>query len=172
MQTSALYFGELGYRQAKTYLVAAIFVLGNILLPQLCHLVPQGGLRWLPIYFFTLVGAYKYGWKTGLLIALASPIANALLFGMPATAALPAILLKSVLLAGAAGYAAARFGKAPLWLIAAVVLFYQVFGTLGEWAIKGSFLAAVQDFRIGIPGMLLQVFGGWCCIRQLGKRQA
>lgn len=81
-----------------------------------------------------------------------------------AAAALPAIVLKSVLLAGAAGYAAARFRRASLALLAAVVLFYQAAGTLGEWALTGSFHAAVQDFRIGLPGMLLQIFGGWAFI--------
>lgn len=83
---------------------------------------------------------------------------------MPAAAALPAIVLKSVLLAGAAGYAAARFRRASLALLAAVVLFYQAAGTLCEWALAGSFHTAVQDFRIGLPGMLLQIFGGWAFI--------
>ena len=73
-------------------------------------------------------------------------------------------MLKSALLAGAAGYAAARFRRASLALLTAVVLFYQTVGTLGEWAFVGSFYAAVQDFRIGLPGMLLQIFGGWAFI--------
>ena len=80
------------------------------------------------------------------------------------TALRDARLLKSVLLAGAAGYAAARFRRASLALLAAVVLFYQAAGTLGEWALAGSFHTAVQDFRIGLPGMLLQIFGGWAFI--------
>ena len=63
METTAVKLYSTGYREAKTYLAAALFVAGNIVLPQICHLVPQGGLRWLPIYFFTLVGAYKYGWR-------------------------------------------------------------------------------------------------------------
>lgn len=170
MQTSSVKLYSLEYRQAKTYWIAALFMLGNLLLPQLCHLVPQGGMRWLPIYLFTLIGAYKYGWHVGLLTAVASPLLNSALFGMPAAAVLPAILLKSVLLAAAAGYAAARSGKAPLWLFAAVVLTYQVVGTLGEWAMSGSLAAATQDFRIGIPGMLLQIFGGWFCINRLLRR--
>ena len=170
MQTSSVKLYSLEYRQAKTYWIAALFMLGNLLLPQLCHLVPQGGMRWLPIYLFTLIGAYKYGWRVGLLTAVASPLLNSALFGMPAVAVLPAILLKSVLLAVAAGYAAARSGKAPLWLLAAVVLTYQVVGTLGEWAMSGSLAAATQDFRIGIPGMLLQIFGGWFCINRLLRR--
>ncbi len=89
---------------------------------------------------------------------------------MPAAAALPAIGLKSVLLAGAAGFAAARFRKASLGLLAAVVAFYQVAGTLGEWALTGSWHMAVQDFRIGIPGMLLQILGGWLFINRLIRR--
>ena len=97
METTAVKLYSLDYRDAKTYLAAALFVAGNIVLPQICHLVPQGGLRWLPIYFFTLVGAYKYGWRVGLLTAVLSPLVNSALFGMPAAAAWPAILLKSVL---------------------------------------------------------------------------
>ena len=164
MQTTSVKLYSLEYSEAKTYLAAALFLAGNIVLPQLFHTIRLGGPTWLPIYFFTLVGAYKYGWRAGLLTALASPGANALLVGMPAAAALPAIVLKSVLLAVAAGYAAARFRRASLALLAAVVLFYQAAGTLGEWALAGSFHTAVQDFRIGLPGMLLQIFGGWAFI--------
>lgn len=154
----------LNYNEVKTYGLAALFVLGNLTLPQLFHLVPQGGMTWLPIYFFTLVGAYKYGWKVGLLTALLSPVVNSLLFGMPLPAALPSILLKSVLLAVAAGWTAAHFKKATIGLLLMVVLFYQIVGTLGEWLLVGSFFHALQDFRIGLPGMLLQVFGGWLCL--------
>lgn len=158
-KTESLSFGSV-----RTYIAAAAFIIGNIALPQLCHLIPQGGVIWLPIYLFTLVGAWRYGWRVGLLTALASPVANALLFGMPAVAALPAIMLKSILLALLAGVAAYRYGRATLLLLVAVVLGYQTLGTLGEWAIKGDLWLACQDFRIGIPGMLLQIAGGWLLI--------
>lgn len=130
MGTTSLKLYSLSYGQTKTYQVAGLFLLGNIVLPQLAHLLPQGGITWLPIYFFTLVGAYKYGWKAGLLTALLSPLVNSALFGMPAATALPVILVKSVLLAFAAGYAATRFRKASLWMLAAVVLGYQLVGSL------------------------------------------
>ena len=155
METTAVNLYSLEYRDAKTYLAAALFVAGNIVLPQICHLVPQGGLRWLPIYFFTLVGAYKYGWRVGLLTAVLSPLVNSALFGM---------------LAAAAGFAARRFGRATLPLLAGVVLFYQTAGTLGEWAFTGSAAAAVQDFRIGIPGMLAQAAGGYLIINYLLRK--
>ena len=158
------------YAEARTYLASLLFVLGNIVLPQLFHLVPQGGMTWLPIYFFTLVGAYKCGWRVGLLTAILSPLVNSAFFGMPPAAALPAILLKSTLMAIIGGYVASRFHKATILLLTVVVLSYQVIGTLGEWAMKGDFWLAVQDFRIGIPGMLLQVFGGWIFINRLIRK--
>ena len=171
MQTSTtLRLYSLDYSNAKTYLMAALFVIGNVALPQLAHLMPGGGQIWLPIYLFTLVGAYKYGWKVGLLTALASPLVNALMFGMPAVQSLPPIMLKSVLLAVIAGVASSRFNKASLWMLAAVVLSYQAIGTVGEWMMTGSFFLAVQDFRIGIPGMLLQIFGGWAIINYVIRK--
>lgn len=162
-KTNKLYM--LSYSEAKTYWMTLLFVAGNIALPQLCHLVPQGGLIWLPIYFFTLVGAYKYGWKVGLLTAIVSPLANSMLFGMPAQAMLPAILMKSSLLAFIAGWIAQKFGKVTILALLAVVLAYQCAGTLGEWLMTGSLHTALQDFRIGLPGMILQVFGGYAVLK-------
>lgn len=163
MQTT-LKLQSLPFSSTRTYIAAAAFIIGNIALPQLFHMVPQGGVTWLPIYFFTLIGAYMFGWRVGLLTALASPLINALAFGMPAVVALPAIMLKSGLLAAFAGIAASRYRKASLGLLIAVVLGYQTVGTLGEWIIKGDFFLACQDFRIGVPGMLLQIIGGWVLI--------
>ena len=169
MQTTVKLYSY-NYSEAKTYIAASLFVIGNILLPQLFHLIPQGGITWLPIYFFTLIGAYKYGWKVGLITAVASPIINSLLFGMPAMAVLPAIVTKSVLLAAGCGYAAKRSKKVSILSLIGVVLFYQVFGTFAEWCYTGSFYAAAQDFRIGIPGMLLQIIGGYLFIRYLIRK--
>lgn len=170
MQTTALNLYSLGYTQAKTYLIAAAFVTGNILLPQLAHTIPQGGFIFLPIYFFTLVAAYKYGWKAGLLTAVLSPVVNHLLFGMPPMAVLPAILTKSIFLALAAGFAAQHFKRISISILCLVVLAYQIFGTLVEWALIGDFFKAIQDFRIGIPGMLLQLFGGYWVINYLIRK--
>lgn len=170
MQTTTVKLYALPYSSVKTYLTASLFVLGNLVMPQLFHLIPQGGMIWLPIYFFTLVGAYKYSWKVGLLTAVLSPLVNSALFGMPAVTVLPAILLKSALLAVAAGYAASHFKRASLGLLLGVVLTYQVVGTVGEWVMIGDFWLAVQDFRIGIPGMLFQIFGGWLFMNHIIRK--
>jgi thiamine transporter ThiT len=170
MTTTNVNIYALNYSELKTYLWAAAFVAGNIVLPQLFHLLPQGGMMFLPIYFFTLVGAYKYGWKVGLLVALCSPLVNSAFFGMPAAAMLPAILTKSVILALAAGFVAQRYQNATLPLLFAVVVLYQLLGGLGEWAMTGSLYAALQDIRLGIPGILLQIFGAYLLINYVIRK--
>jgi len=169
METTTVKLYSLNYKEVKTYLFASLFIAGNLVLPQICHLIPGGGLTWLPIYFFTLIAAYKYGLRVGLLTAILSPLVNYLLFGMPALGALPVILAKSTILAGAAAYAAHRFQKISLIAIVGVVLAYQVIGTFVEWAIVKDFFVAVQDFRIGIPGMLIQIFGGYAVLKAIAK---
>ena len=125
---------------------------------------------WLPIYFFTLVGAYKYGWRVGLITAVASPLVNSALFSMPQPAVIPAILIKSVLLAIAAGYAANKFRKVSIPLLIGVVAFYQMIGSLAEWALTGSAAAALQDVRLALPGITLQVLGGYLFIKYVLRK--
>ena len=170
MQTTSIKLYALNFSQAKTYFVAALFILGNIALPQLCHLVPRGGMILLPIYFFTLIGAYKYGWKVGLMTAVLSPVINHLLFGMPAAAVLAPILVKSTILALTAGYVATQYSKVTIALLAMVVLAYQILGGLFEWAWTGSLVAALQDFKLGLAGMALQIFGGYAFIKYLIRK--
>lgn len=149
----------------RTYTWGALFIIGNMVLPQLCHLVPDGGKIFLPIYFFTLIASYKYGLKVGLLTAILSPLCNHLLFGMPPSAMLPVILVKSSLLTFAAAYVAGRTRSLSLLHILVVVLAYQVVGGMAEWGLTGEWQAAVQDFRLGYPGMLLQVILGWAVLK-------
>ncbi len=159
-----------GYREVRTYLFAALFILGNILAPRLVHLLQQGGVVWLPIYFFTLVGAYKYGWKVGLLTAIFSPILNHLLFGMPSAYVLPSILVKSTLLALLAGYVAQRFSKVSIVYLLAIVVSYQIIGSLFDLAIGRGFSTVLQALETGLPGMALQIFGGYLFIKFLVRK--
>lgn len=166
METNARFY-SLSFGNIKTYLFAFLFIAGNILLPQLCHLIPAGGPTLLPIYFFTLIAAYKYGFRVGLLTALLSPVINHLLFGMPATSVLLPILIKSTLLAGAAAITAHYTQKATIATLLIVVLTYQFIGTAFEWALCGDFYLAIQDFRMGIPGMLIQWLGGYLLLKAI-----
>ena len=54
--------------------------------------------------------------------------------------------------------------------VTAAVVAYQAAGTLAEWAMTGSLAAALQDIRIGWPGLIVQVFGGCLIMRLIGRR--
>ena len=168
MTSIALQHSKYGFASLRTYLAAGIFIIGNIVIPQLCHLIPNGGLMLLPIYFFTLVGAYKCGWKVGLLTAVLSPLVNCALFGMPPVASLPAILVKSITLAVAAAVIARKM-RFSIWSVALAVLSYQIIGMTFEFIMTGDFFYALQDVRIGWPGIAIQIVGGYFLLKAIEK---
>ncbi|MDR2675966.1 MAG: ECF transporter S component [Opitutaceae bacterium] len=162
-------FAPLTLRERAFYFWSAAFVIGNLALPQLSHLAPLGGKTLLPVYFFTLIAAVRCGWRAGVLVALASPLLNHALFGMPPAAMLPVILAKSLLIAALAPLITRRLGV-TLAALALAVAAYQLAGGLFEWAWTRSPAAALQDIAIGWPGMLLQVIGGLAVLRLLAKQ--
>ena len=158
---------SLNYDEVKTYVWAAVFVACNLVLPQVCHLIPDGGIVFAPLSFVILAGAYKFGWKTGLLAALASPLVNHAVTGMPAWEVMPVMTLKLAALALAAGLAAQRFKTVSLPILVAVILVAEAVGALGELALTGGISATVADFTVGWPGLLLQLFGTWLLLTKL-----
>jgi hypothetical protein len=157
----------LDYNEAKTWLWATVFVACNMVLPQVFHLIPQGGVIFAPLSLVILVGAYKFGWKTGLLAAVLTPLVNHLAFGMPAWTMLPVMTLKLAVIAVVAGLAAQHFKTVSLPLLAGVVLASLAIGCLGELAITGGIAVTIADVTIGWPGMLLQVFGSWLLLKYI-----
>jgi hypothetical protein len=157
------------YSEAKTYLWAIVFVACNLILPQVFHLIPQGGIIFAPLSFVILAGAYKFGWKTGLLAALASPLVNHAITGMPAWGVMPVMTLKLAVIALVAGLAAQRFKTVSLLLLIAVVLVSMMLGALGELAITGGIAATISDVTVGWPGILLQIFGTWLIIKYVNR---
>ena len=155
----------LNYVEAKTYLWAMVFVACNLVLPQVFHLIPQGGVIFSPLSLVILAGAYKFGWKTGLLAALASPLVNHAITGMPAWEVMPVMTWKLAVLALVAGLAAQRFKMVSLPILIGVILVSKALGALGELAITGGIAATIADFTIGWPGLLLQIFGAWLILK-------
>jgi len=159
----------LNFDEAKTYMWAAVFVACNLILPQLFHLIPQGGVIFAPLSLVILVGAYKFGWKTGLMAAALSPLVNHVVTGLPAWGVLPVMTLKLGVLALVAGLTAQYFRKVNVVLLAGVVIASMAVGCLGELLITGGIAATVADVTIGWPGILLQVLGAWLILSYLNK---
>ena len=155
------------YDEAKTYLWATVFVACNLVLPQVFHLIPQGGIIFAPLSLVILAGSYKFGWKTGLLAALFSPLVNHLITGMPLWDVLPVMTLKLAVLAIVAGLAAQHFKTVSLPVLIGVVLISSAIGCLGELLLTGGVTSTITDFTIGWPGLLLQVLGTWLILKYL-----
>ena len=157
----------LNYGEVKTYMWTAVFVACNLVLPQLFHLIPQGGVIFSPLSLVILAGAYKFGWKTGLLAALLSPLVNHSLTGMPAWEVLPVMTLKLAVLAVVAGLVAQQFKAVSVLLLIGVVLASKAIGGMGELLLTGGIDATTADFIVGWPGLLLQVVGTWLILKYI-----
>jgi len=158
--TNTLTQEALSPRQVKFYLFVAAFVAGNLVFPALVHSVPRGGLIFLPIYFFTLIAAYRFGVLAGLATALISPLANTLLTGMPPLAVLDTIVVKSVALALVAALVAKHL-RLPLFVnLGLVIVGYQLLGGTYEMLKAGNIQAALGDWILGWPGLVFQLVVG------------
>ena len=155
----------LAFNETRTYLWSAVFILCNLVLPQLCHLIPQGGVMLAPLSLVIMVGAYKFGWKPALIAAALSPLVNHYATGMPAWGILQVMTVKFIILALVAGLAAQYYRKATLPILVGVVLTAELLGGLGELALTGGIAATIADFAIGWPGLILQVAGTYLLVK-------
>lgn len=150
---------ELKLTNIETYIKSLLFIAANIALPHLFHLIPGGGIMFLPIYFFTMCGTLCYGWRVGLLTALFSPLAGNLIFGVPASPLLPDMLFKGTALVLAASLLTRINHRCPtLTPLMAVLVSWLIVG-LAEMPFTGASYA-FQDFSTGLPGMALMAIGG------------
>ena len=136
-----------------TYLFALLFTAGNVVLPQLCHLVPQGGLIFQPIYLFTIVAACRWGWRVALLTPLVSPLINTFLFAMPSVAMLPIVLLKSVVFALGVSWSMMGKVRKPMLTAVLCIVGAQLLGVVAEWLL----LSSATTLWFCLPGLALQI---------------
>jgi hypothetical protein len=155
------YNPALSFKNIRTYIFTTLFVLGNIAFPAAIHAIPNGGKMLLPIFFFTLIGTYKFGWKTGVLTAIASPLANYLLTGMPMPAMLVDIIGKSLLIVLAVTLVASKMEKISLLSVTAVVLLAQVFSAAFSLVLGNSIGHIYNSILFSAPGLLVQVVLGY-----------
>lgn len=169
MTTTARIY-SLNFNEAKTYLWAALFIVCNMALPHLVHLIPQGGIIFAPLSFVILAGSCKFGWKTGLMAAVASPVVNHLVFGVPAWGMVQFMVLKLAIIALVAGLALQHFQRCNILWLAGIVLTSELLGGVGEWLLTGNVAGTIADFTIGWPGILLQVVGTYAVLHFFDRK--
>ena len=159
---------NLRFLELRSYLVTAMVIACGFALPLLFHLFPLGGRTFLPIYFFTLIGAYRFGWRVGLATAVCAPLLNFAAMGMPPPPVLPFVLIKGALLAIAADFYARRL-PFSIFNVAATVATYQLLGMGIEYLVLQDLRLAFTDLLVGYPGLLIQIFGGYGLLLVLNR---
>ena len=155
---------ELKLTNIETYLKSILFIAANIALPHLFHLIPGGGIMFLPIYFFTLCGAILYGWQVGIITAIFSPLLGNLLFSAPALPMISDMVLKGIILVLTISILTKK--NHSLTIInpfLAVLISWTIVGII-ETPFTGMSYA-FQDFSTGLPGMALMTIGGLIALK-------
>lgn len=168
--TTTFQVKSLSLNERKSYLLTTLFIIANVLLPQLFHTLNLGGERFLPILLFTLVSAAAYGLSVGMLTAILSPVASMLLFGMPSPEMCIILVAKGITLALVLGYFAGKFSKISLKNIITSIIAYQVVGIIVSTLVLGSIDGALSSVLISYPAMLLQLTLGTIIIKYLPKK--
>lgn len=149
--------------QTRLYVSSALFVAANIALPHLFHLIPGGGVMFLPIYFFTLIAAMRYGVYAGVLTAVMTPLMGYALFGAPMAAMIPDMLLKGIVLSVVSCLIVRKNGYSLLSSLCSVLAAWTIVG-IAELPMMGT-AYAFQDFVTGLPGMAMMVLGSWIMVK-------
>jgi hypothetical protein len=160
---------SLSLRDMRLYGFVAAFSVGNLALPMAVHTLPQGGLIFLPIFFFTLVAAYRFGLTAGVLTALASPLLNHFLTGMPPTDVLAGVVARSLLVAVFAAMLASRTGRLSVWSLLLAAVAMQLGGFAFDLVLGGSVASGLEILRLGIPGVAIMAVGGYFALRLLAR---
>ncbi len=153
----------------KTYLLSLLFAVSGVVTPYLFHHFNLAGQIFLPIYFFVLIGAYKFGWRVGMITAISAPLLSFGLSGMPVISILPLVIIKGCLLASIAGFTASQLGKLSVLSIFSAVFSYQLLGFAIVYLFTHDINLALMDLRMGYPGLILQVIGGFALLTNISK---
>ena len=160
---------EFDFKNIEYYVFTFLFVVGNFLLPLAFHQFNLGGNVFLPIYFFILIGSYKFGFKVGLSIALLTPFVNHLMTGMPNLIMLAPVFVKGMALAFFASFLAKKIKTINLLNILSVLVLYQLTGVVFESIYFFDIIRALNNFLIAYPGLIIQLVFGYFVLRGLNK---
>ena len=159
---------SLGLADPSLYLASSLLVAGNVVLPVLVHRIPMGGPALMPILFFTLIAGWEFGLPAALFTATLSPLVSHGVTGMPQAQALTGVILSSAALGLAAVAISRRCRGAILLGLALAVLVHQVLVASAGCLVMGVG-PALRGHALRIPGILLQVLGGWAVLNGLQR---
>ncbi len=152
---------QLRFNHVRLYSTAVIFSALTIVTPYILHQFHIAGQVLLPMYFFVLIAAYKYGWRAGMVTACIAPLVSYALTGMPIVPILYFVIAKGTVLAIVTGLISQRIHRVSVVALLGVISVYQLFGIALVFGITQNWTKALLDIQMGWPGLLLQIIGGY-----------
>jgi len=160
--SGAIPFRALGFKDARLYAFASVFTTLDVLVPWACHHVhPLAGPTFLPMHIFVLMAALLFGWRTGLLVGLSTPLISFGVSGMPVLAILPQITVELTSYGLAAGFLREKFDLRIIWaLLGAMFIGRLALGLavlLLSWGETDPLLYVWSVTERGWPGIVIQL---------------
>lgn len=141
--------------QAKYYIFSAIFVGLAVLTPTIFHQFNLAGPKFLPMHIFVLLAGLLFGWRTGLLVGLLSPLMSYGITHLPPMAILPETTLELAVYGLAIGLLRERGLNIWATLISAMIL--GRFARLAFVLAFGLHTNFWQYLQMSWPGIILQL---------------
>lgn len=66
----------LKFTDVRSYIIAAVFILLDVLVPRLFHSFHLAGATYLLMHIFVLMAGLLFGWCAGLIVGLLTPISS------------------------------------------------------------------------------------------------
>ena len=145
----------LTFSTIKYYIFSAVFVGLAVATPTIFHQFNLAGPRFLPMHIFVLIAGLLFGWRTGLLVGLLSPLMSYSITHMPPMAILPETVLELSIYGLAIGLLRERNLNIWVSLISAMVL-----GRLARLVFVLDFGLHTnfwQYLQMSWPGIVLQL---------------
>lgn len=145
----------LTFSGVKYYIFSAVFVGLSVATPAIFHQFNLAGPKFLPMHIFVLLAGLLFGWRTGLIVGLLSPIMSYSITHMPAMAILPEVTLELAVYGLAIGLL--REKSLNVWAALAGAM---ILGRLIRWIFAlglGLQTDPVKYFQMSWPGIVLQL---------------
>ena len=145
----------LTFSEAKYYIFSLVFVGLAVATPSIFHQFNMAGAKFLPMHIFVLIAGLLFGWRTGVLVGVLSPLMSYGITHMPPMVILPEIILEL----GVYGFAAGLIREKRLNICVAL-LGAMIIGRLARLLFVLGFGLGTDPlyyFQISLPGILLQI---------------
>ena len=177
MTSRITFFGPQGlplvlkYTGVRSYIFPSVFVLLSVASPWVFHQFHLAGPTFLPMHIFVFVAGLLFGWRTGLVVGLLTPLTSYAASGMPALQVLPQIVVELSVYGLVAGILREKFDLLVIWsllvamvagrlalCIGAIVTHFTIGTLYSPLGLEANhFLVVWSVIKQGWPGIVMQL---------------